>query len=59
MRSKYRLNSRPQSVTLPEPSVDMMRAFIRFLIDAGIRIKGKALRGLDVGIPREPAVEPR
>ena len=52
----FGLNSRPQSVTLPEPSVGKMRAFIGLLADAGIRIKGKALRGMDVGIPRDDLI---
>ena len=43
-------NSRPKSVQLPEPSADKLRAFTRLLSEAGIPIRAKELRGLDLGI---------
>ena len=39
-------NSKPGSVTLPEPSPDKLRGFIGMLIEAGIEIRGKELRGI-------------
>jgi hypothetical protein len=46
------LNSRPKAVVLPEPSPDKLRKLVRVLKDAGIRIQGKELRGLALGIPK-------
>jgi len=43
-------NSKPKSVQLPEPSADKLRAFTRALTEAGIPIRGKDLRGLDLGL---------
>jgi hypothetical protein len=45
------LNSRPQFVRLPEPSGDKLRALAAMLTRAGIAIRGKELRGLDLGVP--------
>ena len=42
------LNSRPESLTLPEPSPDKLREFIAMLREAGIEIRGKELRGAKV-----------
>jgi hypothetical protein len=39
-------NSRPLSVTLPEPSPEKLRKFMTQLVDGGIEIRGKNLRGL-------------
>ena len=41
-------NSKPESVELPEPSVEKVQKFIDKLAVAGIKIKGKTLRGLQV-----------
>jgi len=43
-------NSRPESVTLSEPSVEKLRTLVRVLVQAGIEVRGKELRGLDLGI---------
>jgi hypothetical protein len=41
-------NSKPESVELPEPSVDKVQKLIQKLAAAGIKIQGKTLRGLQV-----------
>lgn len=41
-------NSRPESVTLPEPESAKLAAFMGRLAGHGIKIKGKTLRGLEV-----------
>ncbi len=46
------LNSRPKQVKLPEPSVEKLRELVKVLVHADIPIQGKALRGLDLGIPQ-------
>jgi hypothetical protein len=44
------LNSKPESVVLPEPSVKKLRTLVRKIKQAGIEIRSKELRGLDLGI---------
>jgi hypothetical protein len=39
-------------VSLPEPSPQKLRKLVKVLVRAGIPIKGKELRGLDIGIPK-------
>jgi hypothetical protein len=46
------LNSQPEPVQLPEPSHEKLRALVNVLVRAGIEIRGKELRGLDLGIPQ-------
>ena len=41
-------NSKPESVTLPEPSEDKLQAFVNRLLDAKIEVRGKTLRGVDL-----------
>lgn len=41
-------NSRPASVTLPEPSLEKVEALMQGLAEAGIQVRGKTLRGLKV-----------
>ena len=41
-------NSKPDSVKLPEPPVEKLQKFIDKLVAAGIKIRGKTLRGLQV-----------
>ena len=45
------LNSKPK-VTLPEPSPKKLRKLVKRLTGAGIKIRPKDLRGLDLGIPK-------
>jgi hypothetical protein len=45
------LNSHPECVTLPEPSLEKLRKLVEVIQSAGIQIQGKELRGLDLGIP--------
>ena len=44
-------NSKPESVELPEPSAEKVQKFMEKLTVAGIKIKGKTLRGLQVPQP--------
>lgn len=44
------LNSRPESVTLPEPSEKKLHTLVKVLKNAGVEIRGKALRGLNLGL---------
>lgn len=44
------LNSRPESVELPEPSPQKLPKLVKVLTHAGIEVRGKTLRGLDLGI---------
>jgi hypothetical protein len=44
------LNSKPESVQLPESSTDKLSAITRLLTEAGIPIRAKDLRGLDLGL---------
>ena len=46
-------NSRPEQISLPEPSEAKLRTFVKSLVDGKILIKGKDLRGIDLGIPQE------
>ena len=41
-------NSRPRSVSLPEPTKEKVMALVGRLKQAGIRVRGKELRGLDL-----------
>ena len=41
-------NSKPKQVQLPEPSVEKLLEFVEALKEAGIQIKGKDLRGLEI-----------
>jgi len=41
-------NSKPKSVTLPEPSEDKVQRFAEKLLDAGIEVRGKTLRGVEL-----------
>jgi len=41
-------NSKPKSVQLPEPDVDKLRVFTTLLKQAGIPVREKELRGLDL-----------
>jgi len=43
-------NSRDSQVTLPEPSFEKMEAFTRRLVDKGIELRGKTLRGMKLPI---------
>ena len=43
-------NSRPRSVSLPEPSKEKMLALAKRLKKAGIEVRGKELWGLDLGV---------
>ena len=43
------LNSKPKA-KLPEPSPKKLRKLVEVLVRAGIAIRGKELRGLDIGI---------
>jgi hypothetical protein len=45
------LNSKSESVQLPEPSLEKLRTLVKVLVGAGIEIREKDLRGLDLGIP--------
>ena len=45
------LNSRPSSVSLPEPSAEKLAEFVKILVNAGVQIRPKELRGLDIGLP--------
>jgi hypothetical protein len=45
------LNSRLKQLVLPEPSVEKLRKLVEVISRAGIKIQGKELRGLDLGIP--------
>jgi hypothetical protein len=49
-------NSKPKSVTLPEPSEDKVQKLIQRLLDAGIEVRGKTLRG--VVLPPGAAEQP-
>jgi len=46
------LNSRPDSVQMPEPSPKNIKKLVTVLVNAGIEIRPKDLRGIDVGIPK-------
>ena len=46
------LNSRPKALKLPEPSHQKLRKLVKILKDAGVKILGKELRGLALGIPK-------
>lgn len=39
-------NSKPESVQLPEPSEDKVQKLIQRLLDSGIEVRGKTLRGI-------------
>jgi hypothetical protein len=39
-------NSKPESVPLPEPSEDKVQKLADRLVDAGIEVRGKTLRGV-------------
>jgi len=41
-------NSKPESVTLPEPSVAKVQELAKRLLGAGIEIRGKTLRGVEL-----------
>jgi hypothetical protein len=41
-------NSKPEAVTLPEPSEDKVRMLIQRLLDAGIEVRGKTLRDVEL-----------
>ena len=45
------LNSRSKAVQLPEPSPKKLQTLVKVLVHGGIEIRGKELRGLDLGIP--------
>lgn len=45
------MNSRPESVELPEPSMEKLAEFMDRLVRAGIEVRGKQLRGLEVPSP--------
>ena len=46
-------NSRPSQVTLPEPSPEKVRGLAGILVEEGIPVRGKRLRGLDLpGVER-------
>ena len=45
------LNSKPESLTIPEPSIEKLRKLMEMLTRAGIEIRGKELRGLDLPSP--------
>jgi len=47
-------NSRPRQVTLPEPSEAKVRAFVRALQTAGVPVRPKDLRGIDLPSETEP-----
>ena len=42
------LNSKPESVLLPEPSPEKLQDLMAMLTQAGIEIRGKELRGLEI-----------
>lgn len=42
------LNSKPNAVSLPEPSPEKVTQFMKILVQAGIPVRGKTLRGLEV-----------
>ena len=48
------LNSRPESVEVPEPTPQKLASFVWLLSKAGIEIRGKDLRGLEL-----PGVTPK
>ena len=50
-------NSRPRSVNLPEPSNEKVLALVKRLKEAGIRVRGKELRGLELS--PKPLVGPK
>ena len=41
-----RFNSKPESVTLPEPSEDKVQKLIQGLLGYGIEVRDKTLRGV-------------
>jgi len=41
-------NSKPESITLPEPSEEKVQALANRLIAAGIEVRGKTLRGVEL-----------
>jgi protein gp37 len=41
-------NSKPESVELPEPPADKVQKFMEKLVTAGIEVRGKTLRGLQI-----------
>lgn len=41
-------NSRPKQVQLPEPSEEKLQRFVNALVSAGIKVKGKTLRGVTI-----------
>jgi hypothetical protein len=45
------LNSRPKEVQLPEPTEAKLRLLVVRLLDGGIEVRAKDLRGWDVGLP--------
>lgn len=44
------LNSKPGQVTLPEPPAEKLRKLVKALTRAGVEVRGKELRGLDLCI---------
>lgn len=44
-------NSRPKQVQLPEPSEDKVQRLVNALVKAGIKVKGKTLRGVTIPPP--------
>ena len=45
------LNSKPESVTIPEPALDKVKKLMEMVTLAGIEIRGKELRGLELPSP--------
>jgi len=43
-------NTKPESVQLSEPSAEKLREFVRALSTAGVWVRPKELRGIDIGI---------
>ena len=41
-------NSRPKRVKIPEPSEEDVREFLGVLMAAGIEVRGKDMRGIEV-----------
>ncbi len=45
-------NSKPESVRLPEPTEDKVQKLIQRLLDTGIEVRGKTLRGVELPAER-------
>ena len=44
------LNSKPKSVKVPEPAPEKLQTFTELLVDAGIEVRGKDLRGIKLPV---------